>query len=80
MQESMNQGDTMAGMNLRIPSRCEKYAHLSKLQEWTHSHVEYSRSETLVVVLQDRCLASRDNQSNYNVILSSGQVLALVPH
>jgi hypothetical protein len=32
--------------------RCEKYAHLSKLKEWTQRHVEYSGSETLMATLQ----------------------------
>jgi hypothetical protein len=32
---------------------CDKYAHLSKIKEWTQRHVEYSESETLMAILQD---------------------------
>jgi hypothetical protein len=29
---------------------CEKYAHLSKLKQWTQRHVKYSERETLMVI------------------------------
>jgi hypothetical protein len=34
--------------------KCEKYAHLSKLKEWTQRHIKYSEIETLMAVLEDQ--------------------------
>jgi hypothetical protein len=40
-------------INKTVSVPCEKYAQLFKLKERTQRHVEYSKSVTLMVVLQD---------------------------